>query len=775
MSKTLKRSFIAVLTFLCGIFMTLSLSLFTARADSRKFELVGGASIRLSTPTGIRFLVDFDETVYNEVFDESGAKEGKTLGMIIVPKQYVVDYDSYKTQNTEYTGTYYEYFRDVKGKMKNFTYSKEQVVEVSEGNYQIKASLVNLLFENLNLEYVGIGYIKTTAGEVDSFEYTPLDMEKNVRSIADVAYNGLTYHFSELNGTEGDLRKILTECYYEANGVTYNKAEAKYYYEGTAYDTLNNIPLTVTTEYKVEHYKKAGTEYVLADTDTLSNVVVGEQVTATAKYYDGFSLTHDSVTSTTAVIEGGVLKLYYDQTASMVDYFAAAAGSKEASHYQGDYYEYANATTLGEYFGKEAIRWNFIGETSENGRRALIIDMQELFGNDLENIASVSFNYYFGTGFTDGMAAMTPSAFHNTTNGWADHTYHSTKLFLIEGIYEDFNYCYNQATATWHSMTLKPQENGLSRYIVLMTDFNSGNWHNNYTADIADGTLDNDYAVYFSDFSVVYSGESEYVSMNTTVTDSVISWDAVDGATGYQIKIGATTNVWTDIGNVTSFDYSTLGEGYHRYAVRAVFADGSFTAASVGTVKNPTLTEKMFAYAEGSLEARDYWGDYYEYDNATSLVTMAGKQAIRLDFLSHSKQNGRRALIIDLQEVFGDDLQNIASVSFSYYFGTGFTSGSSTMTPTNWNTVEAHGTVYGKENLFLIEGVSEDYDCYNKANSKWYSMTLKPQESGLSRYIVLMVDFNSGSWFDNYTADIADGTLDNDYAMYYGDFVVSYK
>ena len=99
------------------------------------------------------------------------------------------------------------------------------------------------------------------------------------------------------------------------------------------------------------------------------------------------------------------------------------------------------------------------------------------------------------------------------------------------------------------------------------------------------------------------------------------------------------------------------------------------------------------------------------------------------------------------------------------------------MTPSNWNNLASgHTTPYVRENLFLIDGLYEEAGyCYKLNNSQWYSMTLKPQESGLSRYVLLMVDFGSGSWFDNYTADILDGTVDNDYAMYFGDFVVSYK
>lgn len=467
-------------------------------------------------------------------------------------------------------------------------------------------------------------------------------------------------------------------------------------------------------------------------------------------------------------------------------YQNAAVGRVNSTLYGNDWVEKDGSVAVVEFDGKDAIRLDMMTEDADTRhRREMLVDLEEIFGSNLQNIETISFKVYLGSAFNANVAMNSielcnwcglgyqrdPATGEETCATWVNVDNYG-EPYVIKHL----------LVGEWITVNIRPSGEG-SKYLdfcvsTLFGENFDRSWIEKYNAEKQAGALTSDYGVYFADFVATYKTASTINKMNeVSAQNGVVSWTAVDGATGYQIKIGDAENEWTNIGNVTSYDLSSAGMETVRYAVRAVFADG-YTAASVGYAKMPTMTELFYSYAEGSLEANNYQGDYYEYDNATSLVTMASKEAIRLDFVAYSQADGRRALIIDLQEMFGDDLQNIASVSFSYYFSTGFTSGAASMTPSNWNTLaQGFTTPYVKENLFLLNGTHEDANyCYGLNNSQWYSMTLKPQASGNSRYIVLMAeDFGTGSWFNNYTADIADGTLDNDYSMYFADFVVTYK
>lgn len=65
-------------------------------------------------------------------------------------------------------------------------------------------------------------------------------------------------------------------------------------------------------------------------------------------------------------------------------------------------------------------------------------------------------------------------------------------------------------------------------------------------------------------------------------SNATLAWNAVSGATGYEISANGTT--WTDIGNVTTIDAKTalgLGDGSYTIQVRAKNAAGSGSAASL--------------------------------------------------------------------------------------------------------------------------------------------------------------------------------------------------
>ncbi len=194
MTKNLRKSLIGifalVLITICALVGITQIAP-TAKADSSKvFEMNYGAEVRIPAANedanGIRFQAKLDKTAYDEVFDEEGAnKEGKSLGMLIVPVSYFDDYADYKAENSNYDGSYFEYFKEVKGKILFQEYESSKLV--ADGNdYLMKVALVDVLDTNFGLEFMALAYIRTTNQDVVSYEYADFNFN-NARSMAYVA------------------------------------------------------------------------------------------------------------------------------------------------------------------------------------------------------------------------------------------------------------------------------------------------------------------------------------------------------------------------------------------------------------------------------------------------------------------------------------------------------------------------------------------------------------------------------------------------------------
>lgn len=217
--------------------------------SERQFVMAEGAYIRIDEPAGIRFEARFNQPVYDELFGVEAAA-GKTLGMIIVPSSYVTDCNG----DAEYGGKYYEYFRDVKGKMLECTYAENRVGEYGDGIYYIRATVTEVLFENSGMDFIAIAYIRTQDGETASYEYADFSSEVNARSVAKAAKNALNDNSSDLTAEQyAFLRKIVDDGYYSSNGVTYDKSVGKYVYNEKEYESPAEIsdiaPLKLSAYY----------------------------------------------------------------------------------------------------------------------------------------------------------------------------------------------------------------------------------------------------------------------------------------------------------------------------------------------------------------------------------------------------------------------------------------------------------------------------------------------------------------------------------------------
>ncbi len=227
---------------------------------STEFYVLEGAQMRMSDPYGIRFIGVIGSDKYGELVEDDSIVSGKRLGMYIVPDFYYDDYETHKSENPTYADTCYEYFIDVKQNILDFTFTADQIHAQGNG-YIIKAANVNILFDNMNLDFVAAMYVETTDGEDVSYEIVySREAKRSVAFVASAAHQaGETNQYVELANKLAAYNKL---------GVTYDVESGKYVYGGANFDNLEDISVDPTTAYSINVTSQAITH------DSSFNLVV---------------------------------------------------------------------------------------------------------------------------------------------------------------------------------------------------------------------------------------------------------------------------------------------------------------------------------------------------------------------------------------------------------------------------------------------------------------------------------------------------------------------
>ena len=145
------------------------------KGTSPKLMLEDGASVRMSTPTGIRFTgyanknyVDALKTETNEV----------TLGMLITPTEYLSNVDKFTKEALDNCN-------DITGR--KYLEIDATTVLTDKDDYKINCAMVNVLKYNYDREFSAILYVKVTEGDTTEYIYSAYNKANNSRSIAYVA------------------------------------------------------------------------------------------------------------------------------------------------------------------------------------------------------------------------------------------------------------------------------------------------------------------------------------------------------------------------------------------------------------------------------------------------------------------------------------------------------------------------------------------------------------------------------------------------------------
>ena len=312
----------------------------TAKADGEaiaEFSAVTGASVRVSDRSGIRFTVNVPTSVYDSVVSGGAYVNDSQIGMIIVPYAYVTEYNAYKVANPTSDYGYYEYFKNVKGKMVNLTYTPEQVAaNPVSGGYQIKGSLVDIKEANLERDFVGIGYVRTSG----IYTYTAITEDDNARNITEIATKAIEDNSGKVSASQrGLLSSLYNIDYYTVSYKNINLSDE--YHVNNAYGTNYALPADITAEgYNFKGCKVTanGEEY------TVTGGKLDRDITVTGNW-------------TADIAEGDIP--YDINKGATVQKIAHAWTADEATDADGRGGSYANITYSYSQDGKPTGKWAF--------------------------------------------------------------------------------------------------------------------------------------------------------------------------------------------------------------------------------------------------------------------------------------------------------------------------------------------------------------------------------------------------------------------------------
>ena len=208
--------------------------------DATRFSLVNGAAVRIANNNGIRFTVEMGADVYDSIVNLEQDVVSTKAGMFVVPYAFVNNANAYTDQTV---GHYQNFVQKIDLVFYDSNNPETNKIYQDGDYYYANGAVVDMKFANLDLDYIGIGYIETTTETATTYEFTSFTEEDNARSIARVA--GSAYAFYEDGAT---IPTIISDYVYGAllgelktNVVSYNEETKLYTYNAQTYDSVSAI------------------------------------------------------------------------------------------------------------------------------------------------------------------------------------------------------------------------------------------------------------------------------------------------------------------------------------------------------------------------------------------------------------------------------------------------------------------------------------------------------------------------------------------------------
>ena len=262
------------------------------------WEMVDGASIRTSAPSGIRFTARISESDYAALMANDA---DVSFGMVIMPYSYVAQYgdaDTVFDANTNYT-----FSESDTTKVRVLHDSVAELTTKKNGYYYFNAALTNIAESNYEKEF----YARAYYSDGTNYYFTPDNGTDNVRSVSYVAQKALEDHYNTASTTSYSAATVATMTDYItqfetiSNGsVTLTVADAadvtSIAVDGTVVTPTATSENTVTLETTLGRHKATITTakasydipfvsatYVIDSNTALANMYSNMQQTASSK------------------------------------------------------------------------------------------------------------------------------------------------------------------------------------------------------------------------------------------------------------------------------------------------------------------------------------------------------------------------------------------------------------------------------------------------------------------------------------------------------------
>lgn len=211
------------------------------------WEMVDGASIRTSAPTGIRFTAKISESDYTTL--TAGGAE-VSFGMVIMPYSYVAQYgdaDTVFNADTKYT-----FDANDTTKVRVLHDSVNKLTTKKDGYYYLNAALTNIAESNYEKEF----YARAYYSDGTNYYFTPDNGTDNVRSVSYVAQKALEDHYDTASKTNYSAATVATLTDYI-----------------TQFETISNGSVTLTVADAADITSIAVDGTVVTPTATSGNTV----------------------------------------------------------------------------------------------------------------------------------------------------------------------------------------------------------------------------------------------------------------------------------------------------------------------------------------------------------------------------------------------------------------------------------------------------------------------------------------------------------------------
>ncbi len=181
----------------------MSMTEYTERYNEFDFTMQEGASVRLGTPTGLRFTATVDSNDWDYLVNRYGA-ENVTMGTIITPETYATTAGGMTFAKLEaLTGVTTKYLNVEAGDF----YKKV-------GNqFAIAGSIAKISENNYTKNYTAVAYVKVVDGDSTFYLYAADAQTRNISYVADQAIKDTKPAEDKENGYIYDLGNGTWSCY----------------------------------------------------------------------------------------------------------------------------------------------------------------------------------------------------------------------------------------------------------------------------------------------------------------------------------------------------------------------------------------------------------------------------------------------------------------------------------------------------------------------------------------------------------------------------------